>query len=311
MERSALLHIASGIGNIVFATPLLVALSELEFTVDVKLDADYPSACEILQPWSIIRAIRRQVDLGSYSYVIPAIPPFYWPRFARLYKNVQQAVRRPPDSLFYQNEQEFHLSFARELGYPRDRRPYYRLPISASSSEEVSSTTLVIAPGCKTGEMALKRWPFFPQLAERFPDVVIVGTNDDLRDAHNASFRFPAHVRSLVDRLSLRETAECLASAGVVVANDSGLAHVAGAVGAPTVILFGPTPDRTLGQFPENVCVLRAGLPCEPCWFGRRFQACNRRIDCLHEIGVDEVEWVVRRFLGALSPVHIKVTAEN
>ena len=60
---------------------------------------------------------------------------------------------------------------------------------------------------------------------------------------------FPAHVRSLVEQLSLREIAEVIASAGVVVGNDSGLSHVAGAVGTPTVVLFGPTPSESLGPY--------------------------------------------------------------
>jgi ADP-heptose:LPS heptosyltransferase len=102
---------------------------------------------------------------------------------------------------------------------------------------------------------------------------------------------FAAHVRSFVGRLTLRDTAELLASAGVVVANDSGLAHVAAAVGTPTLMIFGPTPHATLGRFPHNVRVLRAGMPCEPCWFGRaRFEACARRIDCLRSLSAGQVE---------------------
>jgi heptosyltransferase I len=96
-------------------------------------------------------------------------------------------------------------------------------------------------------------------------------------------------VRLLTNSLSLRQTAELLASAGAVVANDSGLAYVAAAVGVPSIILFGPTPDRTLGQFPPNVITLRESLPCQPCWFQARFQACDRRITCLERLPVKVV----------------------
>jgi heptosyltransferase-1 len=60
----------------------------------------------------------------------------------------------------------------------------------------------------------------------------------------------------------LRETAAVIAAAGTVVANDSGLGHVAAAVGVPTILLFGPTPNAVFGGFPPNVTVLRSGLPC-------------------------------------------------
>src|SRR6202008_731065 len=116
---------------------------------------------------------------------------------------------------------------------------------------------------------------------ELFQDVVIVGTADDLHNFDGTPMRFPGHARSLVGRLSLREAAGVIAAAGAVVANDSGLGHVAGAVGTPTILLFGPTPDATLGRLPPNVKVLRGGLACEPCWFGDRFGACAGRIACM------------------------------
>jgi heptosyltransferase I len=76
---------------------------------------------------------------------------------------------------------------------------------------------------------------------------------------------------------------------GAVVANDTGLAYVSAAVGTPTLILFGPTPHTSLGLLPPNVCILRTGLACEPCWFNGRFHACAGRIDCLTVIPVGAV----------------------
>ena len=46
----------------------------------------------------------------------------------------------------------------------------------------------------------------------------------------------------LVGRLTLPETAACLARASLYLGNDSGLMHLAAAAGAPTLGLFGPTP---------------------------------------------------------------------
>jgi ADP-heptose:LPS heptosyltransferase len=137
--------------------------------------------------------------------------------------------------------------------------------------------------------MTAKRWPHFPQLAEALPDVAVVGTADDLRQSDRTLLKFPSHARSFVDRLTLRQTAELMASAGVVVGNDSGLSHVAAAVGTPCVMIFGPTPHQVLGELPPHVTVVRRGLECEPCWFRSRFRACARRIDCLRELSVEAV----------------------
>ena len=294
--RTALVHLASGIGNIVMATPLLIALDEMGYAVDVRLDADYRETAELLSDWHVVRRVVSTAEARRYDAVIPAIPPFYWRRFAALYRAVA-VVQRPPDSRFYADEQDYYFAFARALGYSAER-PAYRLPIGPGERFDVNAATLVIAPGCKTGLMAAKRWPHFPALAERFDDVAVAGVPDDLTHADGSPMRFPSHVRSFVGSLSLKDTAELLASVGVVVANDSGLGHIAGAVGTPTVMLFGPTPDAALGRLPANVSVVRAGLPCEPCWQTARLRACAGRIDCLAMLSVDEVERLVRARLA-------------
>jgi ADP-heptose:LPS heptosyltransferase len=283
---------------VVLATPLLIALHEMGFEVDVLLAADYVQTGSLLRPWSCVRDVFTSAPTGRYMHVIPGLQPFYHPRFGRALACRPNILTRPPDSLFYENEQAFYLHFARALGYPANRAPRPSLPIAPSEKFGVTSGTVVLAPGCKTGVMATKRWPYFAELAGAFEDVVVVGTPDDLRRNGGSVIKFPPHVHSLIGELSLRETAEIMASAGVVVGNDSGLSHIAAAVGTPTIMLFGPTPHESLGVMPPNVKVLRAGLPCEPCWFRNRFRACAAKIDCLSALWVETVK---REVFAALS----------
>lgn len=296
-----LVTLASGIGNIVLATPLLLVLVRHGCVVDVLLDGDYAETGDLLHGWSGIRTlfdgrVHQNWDV-SYDFVIPAIPPFYWEAYRRRYAHERRCIPRPDDALFYRDEQGYYLEFARTLGFEVQPAPHYFLPVTSSESHEVGHHSLVLAPGCKTGSMAAKRWPFFPELAECFEDVVVVGTEDDLYQSDGRKMTFPHHVRSLAGQISLHETAQVLAAAGVVIANDSGLGHVAGAVGAPTILLFGPTPDRTLGILPPNVRVLRAELACEPCWFTAPLKACSKSITCLHQLRVLQVAAEVRELL--------------
>lgn len=282
---SVLVHLASGVGNIVFATPLLLVLIRHGFTVDLLIDGDYADTAGLFDGWSALRAVynarQGEPPTGPYDIRLPALPPFYWSRYAADYQISGNAATRPADALFYRDEQAYYLEFALSLGCEISEPPFYFVPAAPDNAHGIAGETLVLAPGCKTGEMAAKRWPYFPQLAEMFDDVVLTGIPDDLYNFDGSAMRFPDHVRSLVGQLSLRETAGILAAAGAVVANDSGLGHIAGAVGTPTVLLFGPTPDTTLGRLPPNVRVLRAGLACEPCWFGDRYGLCAGRVDCL------------------------------
>lgn len=294
-RAEVLVHLASGIGNIVLATPLLVVLARNGFVVDLLLDADYPGVHELFDGWTAVRRayVSHALALAWYDYIAAAIPPFYWHRFRSRYAAL--GLSRPPDALFYENEQAYYLEFARFLGCDVNDAPHYFLPRPL----QTPTATIALAPGSKPGEMAAKRWPFFAELAAAFDDVVLVGTNDDPARFDGTPMGFPSHVRSFIGCLSLRETASLLAGAAAVVANDCGLGHLAGALGTPTILLFGPTPDRTLGRLPEHVTVLRAGLQCEPCWLSARLRACSRRIDCLHQLSVESVIRAVNSVTGA------------
>ncbi|WP_404558439.1 glycosyltransferase family 9 protein [Bradyrhizobium niftali] len=293
--RTVLVHVASGIGNIVLATPLLLTLYANDYIVDLLVDGDYPETAELFDGWNILRAVysgrTRQHTTGNYDIIIAAIPPFYWRGYASRYDRVTNCIQRPPDALFYRNEQAYYLEFARALGICMETAPpCYRLPAERFFCADPDTRTVVLAPGCKTGEMSAKRWPHFVELANRFEHVAVVGTPDDLRFWGGSSMSFSGHCRMLAGQLTLRETAAVLAGASVVVANDSGLGHLAAALGAATIMLFGPTPDETLGPFPPNVTVLRSGFSCEPCWFTpRRFGACRRTVECLTALTVDSV----------------------
>lgn len=294
-----LVHLATGIGNIMLATPLLMALSRSFSHIELRLDCDYPGAGDLFRHWSVLSAVydtrAGETPVGKYDIVIPAVPPFAWPRYAGQYRHQTTALPRPPDGLFYSDEQSYYLDFARRLGCNIRPAPHTFVPAAPpKTAHAVSAGTLVLAPGCKTGIMAAKRWPYFAELAKHFDDVVVVGTADDLRRYDGTPMTFPGHVRSLADRLPLQDLASLLASCGVVVANDSGIGHLAAATGALTVMIFGPTPNSVLGALPPNTTVLRSDYVCEPCWFSQRLGACAGRATCLASLSVDTVASAVR-----------------
>lgn len=66
-------------------------------------------------------------------------------------------------------------------------------------------------------------------------------------------------------QLSLGHVTALLERSLVYLGNDSGISHLAGAVGVRTVVLFGPTEPRQWAPRGRNVLVLRKGLACSPC----------------------------------------------
>jgi ADP-heptose:LPS heptosyltransferase len=103
---------------------------------------------------------------------------------------------------------------------------------------------------------------------------------------------------SLVGGTDLTGLAALLKRARVVIANDSGPAHLAAAVGTPVVALFGPTHEA-FGFVPcgPAVRVISRDLPCRPCSVHGGTRCPRGRRACLDDIAPAEVLAAARGLL--------------
>lgn len=69
----------------------------------------------------------------------------------------------------------------------------------------------------------------------------------------------------ILPRMPLGVVAEYLRKATLVIALDSGLTHLAGALGVPTIALFGATDIEKTGPKGKVTLLLKSGLTCSPC----------------------------------------------
>lgn len=128
---------------------------------------------------------------------------------------------------------------------------------------------LAIAPGAAH---ATKRWPaeHWQRLIERMVHeghrVAIAGGPDDASLAQQLAAPFPGQVASAAGTFGLQVTGALLKRARALVSGDTGVMHMASAVGTPVVALFGPTVEA-FGFFPytSQASVVELPLPCRPC----------------------------------------------
>jgi heptosyltransferase-2 len=100
----------------------------------------------------------------------------------------------------------------------------------------------------------------------------------------------------------LREAILALAAASAAVSNDSGLVHVAAALGTPTIGIFGPTSPWHWAPLNPLAATVQANieLACRPCHKPVCRLGHHR---CMTEIGADEVFAATRRALEAVAAV--------
>lgn len=113
-----------------------------------------------------------------------------------------------------------------------------------------------------------KHWPerFWIDLAQRAGDTLEVvvpwGDQAERERAERIAAAAPARV---LPRGPLAALIDELAGASLVIGVDSGLAHLAAALGVPTLVVYGPTSSALTGSRGARARNLQAGFPCSPC----------------------------------------------
>lgn len=110
--------------------------------------------------------------------------------------------------------------------------------------------------------------------------VVLLGAPADMPFAIRVLAAGSGDIVNGVGRTSLREVIAVMERATVAVGPDSGLMHIAGALGAPVIALFGATNPARSGPWGWHHLVLRSDVPCAPCYLSRCpiGQLCMERI---------------------------------
>jgi len=152
----------------------------------------------------------------------------------------------------------------------------------------------VMAPRSAYGPA--REWPAdrFVELARRLVGrglaVIVCGTAAERETCRRIAAEAGPGVASVAGETDLPTLAALVRRATVAVCNDSGLAHLAGAVGAATVTLYGSTSSAWTAALGPRVRVLQHPPVCSPCF--RR--TCRIGYRCLTGLGLDEVDGACR-----------------
>jgi exopolysaccharide biosynthesis WecB/TagA/CpsF family protein len=96
-------------------------------------------------------------------------------------------------------------------------------------------------------------------------NIVLVGTPAD--GVSQVASLMRSEVVNLEGKTNLSQLAAILKRCSLFIGADSGVMHLAAAVGTPLVAIFGPSNHHAWGPWPRDGhhIILRADLPCSPC----------------------------------------------
>ena len=159
------------------------------------------------------------------------------------------------------------------------------------TSYGVSEAGMVVAICPGSINSRAKRWPAesYAALADRLitagRSVIVVGSKGERNVAAEVTSKMKKKPVDLTGKTTIEELTAILATIDLLVTNDTGPAHMAAALGRPTLVIFGPTNPLTTRPLSGHAEILRQPPDCAPCML----RDCPIDHRCMTAITVDEV----------------------
>lgn len=164
--------------------------------------------------------------------------------------------------------------FAETFAYPLAAEAY-----PASGIERSGMATGRTCLLCHGTTWPSKHWPenMWCELAQSLQQqgyqILLPAGGADERARAKRIAGFPGSRAKVLPEMSLAELLGVLQAAALVVGVDSGLSHLAAALGVPTLSLYGSTDAQLTGARGRCAINLQAQFPCSPC----RSRSCSYR----------------------------------
>ncbi|MGB3415461.1 MAG: lipopolysaccharide heptosyltransferase II [Mesorhizobium sp.] len=127
---------------------------------------------------------------------------------------------------------------------------------------------VALMPGAEFGPA--KRWPsekyagFALAMMEKGLAVALLGSKNDAPVTAEIAALAPGCI-DLAGQTRLEDAIDLIAAARLAASNDSGLMHVAAAVGTPIVAVYGSTSPKNTPPLTDDRELVWLGLDCSPC----------------------------------------------
>lgn len=230
-----------------------------------------------------------------------------WARGWRI-DTLKWAAQAQSEHLHFPNEVERMLDVVRRAGFDVSDVQFDlpRLPATRARIDEVlracglqAGTLVAIAPGAKrsTNLWVPERFAAVGrELSGQGCSIVLVGGKSEAQACARIAAEIGPRARSFAGELSIAESTELLRRCKLVVCLDSGVQHIAAAVGTPTVSLFSFWQMRGKWHpYGHRNVVLQKWVSCHTCLLDE----CPNANRCMTAIEVKDVVFHATRLLEA------------
>lgn len=308
--KKLLLIRLSSLGDILLTTPVLAALRDKfpDAQIDLVIGSEYGPLAPLLPGRPRVQLFNRSTGLIGLLHLRRELRSEGYDAVLDLHNNLRSRVLRRGLSrrLYVMRKRTMKrwLLVHRKLNLLREEPDVIGRYFETAQALAVHDTgeaaclqlpelpmdrAIAMAPGARH---KTKRWPaqYFIDLGKRYQaagyEVRLFGSSTERELCERVAYEVGGQVKNFAGELSLSGAALELAKCAAAITNDSGLMHLASAVGTPTVAIFGPTV-KEFGFAPraQNARVIENhGLYCRPCTTHGSEQCPEGHFRCMLEI---------------------------
>ena len=217
---------------------------------------------------------------------------FYYLNIVAALERLIKGGERIPDD--YEPDAQLKVSEAR-----RARAANFLAQYGVQSDRKL----IALCPGSINSRA--KRWPAesFAALADLLIDrqaqVLLIGSPEESAVSLEVARRMRHDPIMLTGNTTLSQVIEVLDIVDLLITNDTGPAHIAAALGRPTLVIFGPTNPLTTRPFSSSSEIVRHPPECAPCML----RDCPIDHRCMTAISPEEVFARAQVILSSQEPI--------
>jgi len=325
-EKLVAIYFKNGIGNFIMLTPAIQALCAMhDAKADIVLgdkweDSRKVGVRELAEYWPLVNSVyefdRETFDRDRYEQLFYSRHGEKSDGFNYFEKHSGydgEHVNWRAEKL---NEVEFYMQDVFNLGYrgpvPGPYCHMGRTSIFTKNPNVFNKEVLKI--GFCNGFFAGSRWkwerkgwPHYEELVrllnrffgEGSFQILLFGKGEKEKEWARGVREMGNNVVDYVNALEILQTAQLMRTCHLFITTDTGLMHVADALGIPMIVLFGPTLVSKNGPWNREHRIAKSPARCAPCQQSPYFYNCEEW-KCMEALSASMVMVEVREYVADL-----------
>ncbi|WP_195837889.1 glycosyltransferase family 9 protein [Tissierella pigra] len=140
-----------------------------------------------------------------------------------------------------------------------------------------------------------KKWEIenYMELIERLTNdfnIILLGGKKEEQEIkeYEEKLKDNKNVINYINKTTIMESAALINECDLVIGGDTGMLHIADALGKYTLTIFGPTDPKIVGPYSEKSNNITLNIDCQYCYGTDKLFECNNR-KCLNDITVEQI----------------------